>query len=234
MSWHCSCGLVNSNSNQFCPAALTWKTITHEQVSESNLDWTTIRISLNQVTKEIEAYGKGYDPMTEEEQLFANWWTEEKVLIKDLDYIGLRERREKMVKVMQEAKARVRAMDDDIRDRDAKKKSSTKEWIKPLSSSPDVSDKINVVETRKKRMNKLEKMQNQLAGLLGDDIAKEMALNMAKKASDDKVFVFKKSDLDKADPDNIDVAKVPASNEKKVFDPSKLVFGKKNLKQEER
>ena len=132
------------------------------------------------------AAGKG-KVMTPQEELFAKFYNHEKVLVKDMDHIVLREHREQLQTIAFEAKARLVAADDETRERKAK--TSNKEWLVTDTTQPyDVSAAINVVKTRQARMTKMDKLRDQLqkAGI-DEATIKEMVGNLEKKATDSKL-----------------------------------------------
>jgi len=132
------------------------------------------------------AAGKG-KVMTPQEELFAKFYNHEKVLVKDMDHIVLREHREQLQTIAFEAKARLVAADDETRERKAK--TSNKEWLVTDTTQPyDVSAAINVVKTRQARMSKMDKLRDQLqkAGI-DEATIKEMVGNLEKKATDSKL-----------------------------------------------
>ena len=132
------------------------------------------------------AAGKG-KVMTPQEELFAKFYNHEKVLVKDMDHIQLREHREQLQTIAFEAKARLVAADDETRERKAK--TSNKEWLVTDTTQPyDVSAAINVVKTRQARMSKMDKLRDQLqkAGI-DEATIKEMVGNLEKKATDSKL-----------------------------------------------
>jgi len=212
MSWLCSCGILNAGTNKFCPAALTWKDIKHEQVSENKPDW-------------IMSYLAGKElNMTQQEELFAKFYNHEKILVKDMDHIQLREHREELQTIAFEAKARLVAADDENRERKAK--SSNKEWlVTDAKPDYDVSNAINVVKQRAARMSKMDKIRDGLekAGL-DEDTIRTMISGLEKKATDQKLktITFHKPS------DEIAVVQVKESangEPKEPFNPANLKFG---------
>lgn len=125
--------------------------------------------------------------MTPQEELFAKFYNHEKVLVKDMDFLQLREHREELQTIAFEAKARLVAADDETRERKAK--TANKEWLVTDTQQPyDVSAAINVVKTRASRMSKMDKLREQLktAGIEESTI-NEMIGNLEKKATDGKL-----------------------------------------------
>jgi hypothetical protein len=175
MSWLCSCGISNGGTNKYCAASLTWKHIEHKQVSGNSPDW---------VMAELAAKDLG---MTPQEELFAKFYNHEKVLVKDMDVVQLREHRDELQKIAFEAKARLVAADDEARERKAK--TSNKEWL-VTDTKPDVnvSDAINVVKSRAARISKMDRLREQLSKAGIDEATiKEMVGNLERKATDSKL-----------------------------------------------
>ncbi len=219
MSWLCKCGLKNSGLNESgsCAKAFNESIRLHYQVSQNQPD------KFQAIVVNIGLY------MTEQEELFAKFYSQDKILVKDMDSVQLREHREELAKIAFEAKARLVATDDEVRERHAKS-GKGKEWILPVDEhSPVNNDAINTPKIRQARMNKIEKLKSQLkdAGL-DDEIIKGMIQNIERKATekDVKAITFNRPSVEQ----NIvvvDVKKDSNSSEvsKEPFDPSKL-FGK--------
>ena len=125
--------------------------------------------------------------LTPQEELFAKFYNHEKVLVKDMDHVQLKEHREELQKIAFEAKARLVAADDETRERKAK--TSNKEWLVTDSQAPyDVSQSINVVKTRAARMTKMDKLRKQLQDSGIDEATiNEMIGNLEKKATESKL-----------------------------------------------
>jgi len=163
------------------------------------------------------------DNMTPQEELFAKFYNQEKILVKDMDVSTLREHRDELSKIAFEAKARLVATDDEGRERNSKTKN--KEWLVTADSSQVNSDTLNVVKTRAARMSKMDKLRSQLltAGI-DEDTVNEMVKNLERKATekDVKAITFNKPTTEQA----IVVVETnkPVSNGE-AFNPSSL-FGK--------
>ena len=132
--------------------------------------------------------------MTPQEELFAKLYNHEKVLVKDMDTIQIRDHREELQQIAFEAKARLSAADDELRERKAK--TNNKEWLVTESEpSQSVTDSINAVKRRASRLSKMDKTREQLrkAGL-DEATIKEMIGNLEKVATDKtlKTIVFNK------------------------------------------
>lgn len=166
--------------------------------------------------------------MTPQEELFAKFYNHEKVLVKDMDVVQLREHREELQKIAFEAKARLVAADDEARERKAK--TSNKEWlVTDAKPDYDVSNAINVVKKRAERMSKMDKLRKQLeAAGIDEATIKEMVGNLEKKATEGKLktVTFQKPTVEvsavqvKAEKNGDDTPKTP-------FNPASLVFGSK-------
>jgi len=178
MSWLCSCGIVNAGIlNGECAAAKNWRSIHHQQVSANTLDSFRIQFALRQLKREVI---KG---MTQNEDLFATYYNRGKVLVKDMDDTELREHHDSLHRIVTEAKAQFIAADDEIRERQAKK--GPKQWLVTTDTSQSTSDIINVVEKRKARMTKMDKLKQQLVDLgMDDSIIKETIGNLERKATE--------------------------------------------------
>ena len=175
---------------------------------------------------------RGYLIMTEQEELFAKYYNQEKILVKDMDVVQLREHREELAQIAFEAKARLVATDEESRERNSKSKN--KEWLLSADNSQANSDAINAVAVRKARMSKMDKMRMQLlAAGIDEDTVKEMVKTLERKATekDVKAITFNKPTVEQAVV-VVQVAK-PADNgePKPAFNPSALVFGKKDTNQ---
>ena len=215
MSWLCSCGILNGGTNQFCAAikaSASERSKEHRQVSTNSPDWVMAAIAAKEVG------------MTPQEELFAKFYNHEKVLVKDMDHIQLREHREELQKIAFEAKARLVAADDETRERKAK--TSQKEWLVTDTQQPyDVSQAINIVKTRAARMSKMDKLRDQLSKAGIDEATiKEMIGNLEQKATDSKLktVTFNKPSVEVS---AVQV-KVESNGEpKEAFNPAALKFG---------
>lgn len=215
--WLCSCGCQNAGSNQYCPASKTstneWKNIAHVQVSANSPDWLMAALAAKELS------------MNPQEELFAKFYNHEKVLVKDMDHIQLREHREELQKIAFEAKARLVAADDESRERKAK--TANKEWLVTDTAQPyDVSAAISVVKTRASRMSKMDKLRKQLQDAhIDESTINEMVRNLESKATDGKL----KTVTFNHPTTEIGVVQVkvnkPVPADSKPFDPTALKFG---------
>lgn len=165
----------------------------------------------------------GYN-MTPNEELFAKYYNRGKVLVKDLDDTSLREHRESLRKTATEAKASLMAADDEIRERNAGKKSKDKEWLVSVDTDRASSDAINAVNARKSRMSKMDKLREQLLSAgISEETVKEMIRDLERKATEKnlKTITFTKP-VSEVSAIQVQNKKEEVSSE--PFDPSKLKF----------
>jgi len=104
--------------------------------------------------------------MTPQEELFAQLFNHEKLLVKDMDTLTLRAHREELAKIAFEARARLTAVDDEESNR--KKIASPKNrtpsgFSRSVNTDEITTNAINVVKERQKKLTNKEKM---LAGLI--------------------------------------------------------------------
>jgi len=175
---------------------------------------------------EIEDKENEDKELTKEEELFSKFYNQEKILVKDMDDVMLRDHRNELSQIAFEAKARLIATDDEGRERSSKS-SKGKEWLIPADGSQVNTDAIAVVKTRAARMNKIEKLRKQLeeAGL-DDETVNEMVKNLERKATekDVKAITFNKPTVEQSIV-MVDVKKEINDEPRAAFDPSSL-FGK--------
>lgn len=214
MSWLCSCGILNSGANEDCAASKT--TLfgeKHKQVSVNSPDWVMARIAANEV---------GITNMTQQEELFAKFYNHEKILVKDMDVLQLREHRDELQTIAFEAKARLSAADDESKERKAK--TANKEWlVTDTKPNQNVSDAINAVKQRASRMSKMDKLREQLKNAgIDEETVREMVSNLEKKATDGKLktITFNKPVIE------LKAVRVQVEPEPKAqFNPTALKFG---------
>lgn len=163
--------------------------------------------------------------LTPQEELFAKFYNHERLLVKDMDLAQLREHREELQKISFEAKARLTAADEDIRERKAK--TTNKEWLvtndREQKGEYDVTQAINVVKKRAERMSKMDKIREQLAKAgIDEETIKTMVGNLEKKATDSKLktVTFHKP------ADEIAAVRVTEpAQPREPFNPASLKFG---------
>lgn len=164
--------------------------------------------------------------MTSQEDLFAKFFNHEKILVKDMDMAKLREHRDELAAIAFEAKARLVANDDELKDRSSKSKN--KEWLLPVEGDQISSDAINAVDKRKQRMSKMEKLESQLKSAgLDDDVVKQMIRDLERRATDKdiKVITFNKPSVETS---AVTVKTAKPTEDVKPFDPSSIGFRKKD------
>lgn len=115
--------------------------------------------------------------MNPKEKLFAKFFSEEKMLIKDMSDDSLKAHIEELQQIAHEARARLTASDSEARERAANKKKN-----KGFSTVVEVdgdftSNAINNISDRQKKMTKIEK---EIERLVGMGISREDAENMYK------------------------------------------------------
>jgi len=104
--------------------------------------------------------------MTPQEELFAQLFNHEKLLVKDMDTLTLRAHREELAKIAFEARARLTAADDEESGR--KKKAAptgAKGFARSVNTDETTTNAINTVKERQKRMTAAEKVQASLEKL---------------------------------------------------------------------
>lgn len=222
MSWKCSCGMMNQGRHQIC--VNNWFYTNCRQISANTPDYFMAR----DVAEELSGYEltrkEVNKSMTPNEELFATYYNRGKILVKDMDDTSLREHREQLRQIATEAKAQLLASDDEIRERGARKSLKEKEWIASVDSETSVSDAINVVEKRRARMTKMDKLRQQLIDVGMDDATiREMVGNLERKATEKnlKTVTFKK----KTEEDSAIQVKAKPDDNGEPFNPAKLTFG---------
>jgi len=127
--------------------------------------------------------------MSSTEDLFSKFYKDEKVLISSMSSEDFILHEQELAKIAFEAKARLTAVVDHKREENAKLRANQKEWLVPRSDAEDqlVSDAINTVNTRKKRMNKIEKLDSMLSGFVDEETRKQIVQNIERKATDKQV-----------------------------------------------
>lgn len=107
----------------------------------------------------IRADGKEFS-MTPQEELFSKFFSSEKILIKDMDLVSLRAHREELSQIAFEARARLSAVDDEERTR--KNGSGIRGFERSINTDDITSDAINAINARSKRLDKKEKIRQNL------------------------------------------------------------------------
>lgn len=102
--------------------------------------------------------------MTSAEELFAKFFSGEKMLVQSMDDLQLRAHREELQKIAFEARARLTAVDDEGRERGAKRKKGFQTSVEVDEAS---SDLINTVKERQKKLTKIERLVEKLMEMPG-------------------------------------------------------------------
>lgn len=101
--------------------------------------------------------------MTPQEELFANFFRAEKILVKDMNVLQLRAHREELAAIAFEARARLTAVDSEEKER--KPSSGVTGFQRSVNTDDTTSDAINAIENRNKRLNKKEKLRKSLEAM---------------------------------------------------------------------
>lgn len=127
--------------------------------------------------------------MENKEDLFKKFYNDEKVLISSMSSEDFRIHEESLAQIAFEAKARITAVIDHKREVNASLRLNQKEWLIEHNDAEDqlVSDAINTVASRKKRMNKIEKLNELMKDFMDEDSIKEITRNIERKATDKQV-----------------------------------------------
>jgi hypothetical protein len=116
-------------------------------------------------------------------ELHKRFYYNERVLVKEMNALQLREHIETLQMILFEAKARVSASMDEERERKAKLSSSQRD---NLITTPDlsISDALKDIKQRQKRMSKADKLQALIAGLTDEETASKLIKNVQAKTLD--------------------------------------------------
>jgi hypothetical protein len=123
----------------------------------------------------------GAKPLTPQEELFAQLFNHEKILVRDMDTLTLRAHREELSKIAFEARARLTAVDDE--DNSRKKKAQGDKptgFARSVNTDETTTNAINTVKERQKRLSGKEKM---LQGLITLYVQGGMSRSDAEKAA---------------------------------------------------
>lgn len=120
--------------------------------------------------------------MTDEDKtdLHYKFFNEEVVAVNELDDNELRLRLEELIAIDFEAKARINGIQSVERARRAKKSEKEKAWLVNTDTSVTVSDALNNVKERKKRMSAGDKQYQDLVNILGKEEADKILGGVAK------------------------------------------------------
>jgi len=169
--WLCNCGLTVANASH-CPLCkCSSQTIEpFESYDEFDAlifkcrDFALIKILGYLAVNTVYAME---NPVTPQEELFSKFFNEERMLIKDMDILTMRAHREEMALIAFEARARLTAIDEDERERNAKsrKEKGTTGFARSVNDDDLASEAINKIKERGKRLSKVEKMIEQFVGM---------------------------------------------------------------------
>ena len=112
--------------------------------------------------------------MNPQEELFAFFFNDEKVQVKDLKDFELTQRREELAKIAHEARARLTAVDEEQRGRKAKK--AEKGFVAHVTNDDLTTNAINSLTERNIKLSKREKMISNLMSKTGVDRATAEAM----------------------------------------------------------
>lgn len=121
--------------------------------------------------------------MTREEKLFAKFFSEEKILVHDMDDMALKAHIEELQEIAKEARARLTASNEEAQERSASKKKA-KGFAVALEPDDFTSNAINNI---KKRGEKLTKVEKEIERLVAMGMAREDAENMYRAVTINKV-----------------------------------------------
>lgn len=114
--------------------------------------------------------------MTPQEELFAEFFRDEKLTVKDMSVLELRQHREELAKIAFEARARLTAVDDEERDRKGKDKQKSKGFSASVQTDELTSNAINAITKQSVKLNKRESMIKKLMDKVGVDRATAEAM----------------------------------------------------------
>lgn len=134
------------------------------------------------------------NPLTPQEELYADLFSHEKKLVKDMSVLELRAHREELAKIAFEARARLTAVDDEEKSRKRSENGPTG-FKTSVSSDATTQNLINTVKERSGRMSKQEKL---IEGLISLGYSRKDA--EAKLSAGELLRKFKDASLPKAEP----------------------------------
>lgn len=170
--WKCQCGILAYNVVKVCPLCKAKKTDELQpfddydtmlsDVQNWHLD-KLIAVSNPELVYKLKTNTliENNPHMTPEEELFATFFHHEKSLVKEMDDLTLRAHREELSKVAREARARIYAADDEIKERTKK----VKGFKASISTDDATSDAINSIEKRRNKISKEQRFIESLAKL---------------------------------------------------------------------
>ena len=158
MAWLCKCGTLNSGVNTRCAAfkaSAFYRTLEHDQISPNTFDYLMM----------LKAEREDKKFVTDNEEKFAAFFNEETIVFSSLSPAEQISRIETLEEIAFETRARLTAGKSVMRDKQAKAKVGSEWTISPTGPDSAVTDSINKVEQRRKRMSKLDKQSAKLAAL---------------------------------------------------------------------
>ena len=179
--------------------------VKHFPITWNDLDITTIsylNLRIQSLDRVIQLSSTlGYETMSNED-LFKKFYNDEKVLVSEMSSEDFRLHEEELALIAFEAKARLQAIVDHKREQNQKLRTGQKEWLVNRTDAEDqlVSDAINNVQARKKRMNKAEKLEQQLKemNIYTDEEIRNIMGNIHRNATEKQMnlttFVSKKTE----------------------------------------
>lgn len=118
-------------------------------------------------------------------ELHTKFFMEERILIKDMDSVQIRERRAKFELIALEARSRITAEDAEERERNSKLTKEQRDWlISNPGIDPNVSDRL--IKEKKQRQSKADKLLESMKKL-GIANADELMKEVHRKATDKQV-----------------------------------------------
>lgn len=149
---------------------------------------------LTTVAVKVQQRREGTMSETERElhaDFFGKWSNEAAIAIENMDDFQLSAWISEMAKIALEAKVKTSYAREVERQRKAEKIKAGKPWLVPSGNEPDMQG----VDTRQKRMSKLDKINALLAEVMSSDDAKELMTGNIKKVPDVKLGLFKTAEV---------------------------------------
>jgi hypothetical protein len=168
VAWLCDCGLHNVNANLHCADSTCHKPRPEESEWDS-LDELISKVWHSRIDRVFNLYlpdeKRIENPMTPEEQKFADFFAGHIKLVQDMDLLEVRAYREQQADTAASAKAGYYACD--VRERELRKKKGDGPIGFETSVNVDetATNAINTIKERQSRMSKKEQVQAQLKKL---------------------------------------------------------------------
>jgi hypothetical protein len=157
MGWKCQCKANNFILNTQCYCGLSFEDGAIYRTSEPNLDVVIYILNREEWSK--------LKHMTSDEkiELQKKYFNEEMMLISEMNDEQILVQRNELASIIFESRARMNAHDENDRVKRAKKTKDGKSWLIPSDSiSPNITDGINAVKERKKKMSREDKLKEQM------------------------------------------------------------------------